>query len=65
VRVRRYAVELASALGMSEEEAKKVSYAGLLHDIGKIGMREDILLKPGELTPEEFEEVKLHSVLGG
>ena len=65
VRVRRYAVELASALGMDEEDTKKVSYAGLLHDIGKIGMREDILLKPGELTPEEFEEVKLHSVLGG
>lgn len=64
-RVRRYSVELAAALGMDEEETKRVSYAGLLHDIGKIGVREDILLKPGELTPEEFEEVKLHSVVGG
>lgn len=63
-RVRRYAVETARLMGMSEEEVKRVSYAGLLHDIGKIGVREGILSKPGELTPEEFEEVKLHSVLG-
>ena len=63
-RVRRYAVELARALGMPEEEVKQVSYAALLHDIGKIGIREEVLLKPGELTPEEFEEVKLHSIVG-
>jgi len=63
-RVRRYSVELARVMGMSEEDVKRVSYAGLLHDIGKIGVREDLLLKPGELTPDEFEEVKLHSVLG-
>jgi GAF domain-containing protein len=63
-RVRRYAVETARLLGMSEEDTKPVSYAGLLHDIGKIGVREDILLKPGELTPDEFEEVKQHSVMG-
>lgn len=63
-RVRGYAVETARLLGMSAEEVQRVSYAGLLHDIGKIGVREDILLKPGKLTPEEFEEVKLHSVMG-
>jgi HD-GYP domain-containing protein (c-di-GMP phosphodiesterase class II) len=63
-RVRSYAVEVARLLGMSEEEVQRVSYAGLLHDIGKIGVREEILLKPGKLTPEEFEEVKKHSVMG-
>ena len=41
-----------------------LNFAGHLHDIGKIGIRDDILLKPGRLTPEEFEKIKEHPVIG-
>lgn len=55
-----YARELARAYGMNEEGLKTVYEAGLLHDIGKIGIDESILNKPGSLTREEYEIVKSH-----
>jgi HD-GYP domain-containing protein (c-di-GMP phosphodiesterase class II) len=53
-------MELARELGLSDAESRAVYYAGLLHDYGKIGVRDDVLLKPAELTPEEYERVKEH-----
>lgn len=55
-----YASELAKAAGMSPDLAEIVREAGLLHDIGKIGVREDILNKPGKLTPDEYDVMKSH-----
>ncbi|WKY46509.1 diguanylate cyclase [Eubacteriaceae bacterium ES3] len=55
-----YAVELAYAFGMSEESAEIIKEAALLHDIGKIGIPEQILNKPGALTEEEYEIMKGH-----
>lgn len=55
-----YASELAKAYGMNQECINIVHEAGLLHDIGKIGIPEDILNKPGKLTEEEYEVMKGH-----
>lgn len=55
-----YSAELAKAAGMSADLVEIVREAGMLHDIGKIGIREDILKKPGKLTPDEFELMKSH-----
>jgi putative nucleotidyltransferase with HDIG domain len=55
---------LAHELGMSDEELEHVRVAGRLHDIGKIGTRESVLNKQGALTPEEFEHVKQHVIIG-
>ena len=55
-----YAEELAKAAGMEKDLIEIVKESGLLHDIGKIGIREDILNKPGKLTPDEFEVMKAH-----
>lgn len=55
-----YAAELAREIGMNEEFMDIVKEAGLLHDIGKIGVREDILNKPGRLSAEEYEIMKGH-----
>jgi HD-GYP domain-containing protein (c-di-GMP phosphodiesterase class II) len=59
-RVGAYAAGIARAMGLGESMARLVYYAGLLHDYGKIGIRDDILLKPAELTAEEYEHVKEH-----
>jgi putative two-component system response regulator len=63
-RVSRYAVKTAVQLGYTAERLEQVRLGGELHDIGKIGTREDILHKPGPLTPEEFQHVKGHAALG-
>ena len=55
---------IASELGLSDEEVEAVRMAGRLHDIGKIGIREEILTKEGPLTAEEYEQVKQHVVIG-
>jgi HD-GYP domain-containing protein (c-di-GMP phosphodiesterase class II) len=47
-------------MGLNETDARAVYYAGLLHDYGKIGVRDDVLLKPAKLTPEEYEHIKEH-----
>jgi len=62
--VAAYAVFLANRLGLPEEFQTSLRVAGLLHDVGKIGVPDDILRKPGRLTPREYEIVKQHVVLG-
>lgn len=62
--VMKYTVVLAKHLGLPDAELENVKYAGLLHDIGKIGVSELILNKPGRLTPSEFDEIKKHPSLG-
>jgi putative two-component system response regulator len=63
-RVADLSATLAHQVGMTEEEVEHVRVAGRLHDIGKIGTRESVLNKEGALTPEEFEHVKQHVVIG-
>jgi len=63
-RVRIYAVEVAKELGLSELEMEAIRAAALLHDIGKLAIPDHILNKPGRLTPEEFEKVKIHPIVG-
>ncbi len=61
--VTRYALIVGEALGMSEEALATLRTAALLHDVGKIAIPDRILQKPGRLTPEEYEIVKMHSVV--
>ena len=63
-RVRVYAVEIAKKLKVSEEELEALRAASLLHDIGKLAVPEHIISKPGKLTPEEFEKMKIHPIVG-
>ena len=63
-RVAKYAKELAKELGKSEKEWEDIYSLGLLHDVGKIGVPEEILNKKGKLTNEEFAEIKKHTVAG-
>lgn len=64
-RVAEYAVMLAGKMGYTGEKLEKLKFAALLHDIGKIGISEDIINKPSRLTDEEYEIIKTHSVIGG
>jgi HD-GYP domain-containing protein (c-di-GMP phosphodiesterase class II) len=64
VRVKSYSVIIARRLGLSEEEKRDTHVASLLHDVGKIGVDDSILKKPGKLTPEEFEVMKTHAAMG-
>ncbi|HEV2400085.1 MAG TPA: HD domain-containing phosphohydrolase [Candidatus Sulfotelmatobacter sp.] len=63
-RVRVYAMELARELGLSEDEKDALQAAAVLHDIGKLAVPEHIISKPGKLTPEEFEKMKIHPIVG-
>lgn len=63
-RVRSYALHLASNLGYPSTDLPKLAYAALLHDLGKIAVSDAVLLKPGPLTPQEFEQLKCHAVVG-
>ena len=63
-RVRIYAIEIGKELGLSEHELEALRAAALLHDIGKLAVPEHIISKPGRLTPEEFEKMKIHPVVG-
>jgi putative nucleotidyltransferase with HDIG domain len=63
-RVTLLAITLAKALGCTDEEREILNVAGLLHDIGKIGIRDDILLKPGRLDAEEYRIIQQHPVIG-
>ncbi|MTI67700.1 MAG: HD-GYP domain-containing protein [Firmicutes bacterium] len=59
-RVREYSIKIAREIGLSEKEIKRIDISALLHDIGKIGVSEEILNKPDKLTFEEFELIKEH-----
>ncbi len=63
-RVRVYAIEIAKHMGITPEEMEALHAAALLHDIGKLAIPEHIISKPGRLTPEEFEKMKIHPVVG-
>ena len=63
-RVTLYALEIAKAMGCSEELSKQLTWGGLLHDIGKIGISDAILLKGGKLTPEETAVMQTHVRVG-
>ncbi|HSV94209.1 MAG TPA: HD domain-containing phosphohydrolase [Desulfobacterales bacterium] len=63
-RVTEIALVLGRELGCSNEELTVLNFAGPLHDIGKIGIRDEILLKPDRLSTDEFEKIKEHPVIG-
>jgi diguanylate cyclase (GGDEF)-like protein/putative nucleotidyltransferase with HDIG domain len=63
-RVRIYALELGERMGLDETDIQSLRAAALLHDIGKLAVPEHIISKPGKLTPEEFEKMKIHPVVG-
>ena len=63
-RVASIAVAVAQELGLSEDEIEALRAAALLHDIGKLAVPEHIINKPGRLTPEEFEKMKIHPIVG-
>ncbi len=63
-RVRVYACELGRELQLDAQEMEALRAAALLHDIGKLAVPEHIINKPGKLTPEEFEKMKIHPVVG-
>jgi HD-GYP domain-containing protein (c-di-GMP phosphodiesterase class II) len=63
-RVARIAVELGKELGLQGDELSDIYLAGLLHDVGKIGIRDSVLGKVEPLTPEEFEHIKQHVTIG-
>ncbi|MEK7309347.1 MAG: HD domain-containing phosphohydrolase [Planctomycetota bacterium] len=60
-RVARFAINMGEALGFDETELKMLDYSAALHDVGKIGVPDRVLLKPDKLTPEEFDEMKRHA----
>ncbi|MDV3428941.1 MAG: response regulator [Bacillota bacterium] len=63
-RVSSISLSIGKELGLSQEEQEILEVAGIIHDVGKVGIPEDILNKPGKLTEEEFDVVKIHPVLG-
>lgn len=63
-RVSIYAAALGQQIGLPEPELTALRQGCLFHDLGKIAVRDEVLLKPGPLTPEEYEEMKQHPVLG-
>ncbi len=64
-RVARYSREIARRIGMSEDEQERIYYIALMHDIGKIGVPDSILNKPGKLTEEEMKIIQSHVKVGG
>lgn len=63
-RVRVLALKMGHAFALPATDLESLRIASQLHDVGKIGVRDDVLLKPGKLTPEEWEEMKAHSIYG-
>lgn len=63
-RLEKYSTEICTAMGLSSQVTTAVRRAALLHDVGKIGIPEAIIQKPGPLTPEEYETVKEHTIIG-
>lgn len=65
IRVATYAREIAKRMDMSEEEQEKLYYVAMLHDIGKIGIPDSILKKPGKLNDDEVKVIRSHPSIGG
>jgi putative two-component system response regulator len=63
-RMSRYSALIAEKLGLPDKEVQNILYAAPMHDIGKIGISDKILVKPGKLTDEEFSIMKTHSIIG-
>jgi putative two-component system response regulator len=63
-RLANFAVALGESLGLTKDELSALNRGGYLHDVGKIGIPDSILLKPTKLTPEEFEMMKQHTIIG-
>jgi HD-GYP domain-containing protein (c-di-GMP phosphodiesterase class II) len=63
-RVVKYTQAIGARIGLSDEDLEKLKVAAILHDIGKIGIRDEVLLKPGPLTQDEYNEMKLHPIIG-
>ena len=63
-RLAQYASALGRTLGLDEDDVSALARGGFLHDVGKIGIPDAVLLKPGPLTPDEFELIKQHTVIG-
>ena len=64
-RVAAYAKGVARLMDLSSHEVEQIYFAGLIHDVGKVGINESILTKPGKLTPSEYATIQSHSLLGG
>ena len=64
-RVANYAKEIARRMGIVDEDLDRIYYIALMHDIGKIGVPDDVLNKPGDLTQEERKSVEMHTTIGG
>jgi putative two-component system response regulator len=60
----RYSALIAEKLGLPSKEVQNILYASPMHDVGKIGIPDNILMKPGKLTDEEFGIMKTHSIIG-
>lgn len=65
IRMSHFTGMLAQRAGLTDVEADLIMHASMMHDVGKIGISDLILLKPGKLTPEEFEIIKTHTEIGG
>jgi len=63
-RVTQYSVAIAEEMNLSPKEVEDIRYAGLLHDVGKIGIKDSIIRKPGRLTDEEYAIIKKHPAIG-
>ncbi|NOZ79568.1 MAG: HD domain-containing protein [Acidobacteria bacterium] len=63
-RVSSFSMAIARHLGLSQEQVFRIRIAAILHDVGKLGIRDDILKKPGRLTAEEFAVMRQHPVIG-
>jgi len=63
-RLAAYATAFGKELGLAEEDLAALERGGFLHDIGKVGIPDSVLLKPGKLTSEEYERIKTHTVIG-
>ncbi len=64
LRISDYATEVAKAMDMSKDQIELLRYASPMHDIGKIGIPDRVLQKPGQLTPEEWDIMKQHTLIG-
>lgn len=64
IRMAKYSRQIAEALGLSEMECDEIEYAAPMHDIGKIGIHDDVLLKPGKFEPQEWLTMQQHTTIG-